>query len=464
MARKNNFSAEEALLFDQKKIPYSQESEQAVLGTILIDPESISYALSNLDEECFYIEKHRQIYECMTDMYNLSQPIEGLLLLERMKEKAYYAGDEDKTYILSLAEAASGIGNIRYYVDILKEKAMLRRVITACGKVMGLSYENNEITNVLDIAEREIYAIKNGKNTGSLHTLRDVVKETMEVMDEMSKDETGKYQPVKANISAFDNFLGGFNNSDLVILAARPGVGKTAFALNVAYNIAESENYSPKKTVVFFSLEMANAQLAKRIISSQLHIDNAKLRLGDLDDGEWKDLYEFWHDTLPHVSFLMDDTPNITVMEIKSNLRKVKNLGLVVIDYLQLIDSGKKNYEGRVQEVSEMTRSLKIMAKELNVPVILLSQLNRGVEQRKKEEKIPRLSDLRDAGSIEQDADIVIFLSRPDLSDGEDAAQSNICDVYIAKNRHGQTGTVRLHWDGAHTNFSTMSYENVPES
>ena len=170
MARKNNFSAEEALLFDQKKIPYSQESEQAVLGTILIDPESISYALSNLDEECFYIEKHRQIYECMTDMYNLSQPIEGLLLLERMKEKAYYAGDEDKTYILSLAEAASGIGNIRYYVDILKEKAMLRRVITACGKVMGLSYENNEITNVLDIAEREIYAIKNGKNTGSLHT------------------------------------------------------------------------------------------------------------------------------------------------------------------------------------------------------------------------------------------------------------------------------------------------------
>ena len=456
MARKNNFSAEEALLFDQKKIPYSQESEQAVLGTILIDPESISYALSNLDEECFYIEKHRQIYECMTDMYNLSQPIEGLLLLERMKEKAYYAGDEDKTYILSLAEAASGIGNIRYYVDILKEKAMLRRVITACGKVMGLSYENNEITNVLDIAEREIYAIKNGKNTGSLHTLRDVVKETMEVMDEMSKDETGKYQPVKANISAFDNFLGGFNNSDLVILAARPGVGKTAFALNVAYNIAESENYSPKKTVVFFSLEMANAQLAKRIISSQLHIDNAKLRLGDLD--------EFWHDTLPHVSFLMDDTPNITVMEIKSNLRKVKNLGLVVIDYLQLIDSGKKNYEGRVQEVSEMTRSLKIMAKELNVPVILLSQLNRGVEQRKKEEKVPRLSDLRDAGSIEQDADIVIFLSRPDLSDGEDAAQSNICDVYIAKNRHGQTGTVRLHWDGAHTNFSTMSYENVPES
>lgn len=441
-----------------KRLPASTDAEQAVLGGILLDPESISKTFGHIDKESFYIMKHKQIFECMLELYNLSMPIEGLLLVEKMRENGYYGSDDDKKYILTLAETASAIGNIDYYVNIVEEKAKLRNVIDICGTVSDMCYDNTEFYEALDYAEQKLYNLRNGIATDRMRRLDSVVREEMDNLKELAGDDTGKFEPIKVGISSIDSFLGGLNKGNLIILAARPGVGKTSFALNIAYNIASSSRYNPKKSIAFFSLEMSNSELSKRVISSALHIDSEKLRLGTLEDGDWDDLYDFWHDTLPDVEFIMDDTPAITVLDIKSKVRKINNLGLVVIDYLQLMNSTKKT-ESRVQEISELTRSLKLMAKEINVPVILLSQLSRSVE---KDDRAPRLSDLRDSGSIEQDADIVMFLSRPMGADTE-AKNQNVCEVLIEKNRHGKTGKVSLQWDGSHTSFKALSYEPVPE-
>lgn len=442
-----------------KRLPASTDAEQAVLGGILIDSESLSKTLGHLTKDSFYIIKHQQIFECMLELYNLSQPIEGLLLLEKMRENGYYGGDEDKKYILTLAETASSIGNISYYVNIIEEKAKLRNIIDICGNVSDMCYDNTEFYDVLDYAEQKLYNLRNGAGNDRMRKLESVVREEMDYLKELSGDETGKFEPIKVGISSVDNFLGGLNKGNLIILAARPGVGKTSFALNMAYNVASSSRYEPRKSIAFFSLEMSNSELSKRILSSTLHIDSEALRLGTLKDDEWDDIYDFWHDTLPNVNFIMDDTPAITILDIKSKLRKINNLGLVVIDYLQLMNSAKKT-ESRVQEISDLTRSLKLMAKEIDVPVILLSQLSRSVE---KDDRAPRLSDLRDSGSIEQDADVVIFLSRATGADSE-AKNQNVCELFIEKNRHGRTGRMTLQWDGTHTSFKALSYEPVPDN
>ena len=441
-----------------KRLPASTDAEQAILGGILLDPESISKTFGHLTKESFYIMKHSQIFECMLELYNLSQPIEGLLLVEKMRENGYYGGDEDKKYILTLAETGSAISNIDYYINIVEEKAKLRTIIDICGTVSDMCYDNSDFYESIDYAEQKLFNLRNGVPTDRMRKLDSVVREEMDNLKELASDDTGRFEPIKVGISSVDNFLGGFNKGNLIILAARPGVGKTSFALNIAYNIAASSRYNPRKSVAFFSLEMSNSELSKRVISSTLHIDSEKLRLGTLEESDWDDLYDFWHDTLPNVNFIMDDTPAITVLDIKSKLRKINNLGLVVIDYLQLMNSSK-NTESRVQEISELTRSLKLMAKEIDVPVVLLSQLSRGVE---KEDRAPRLSDLRDSGSIEQDADIVMFLSRPMGADTE-AKNQNVCEVLVEKNRHGSTGKITLQWDGSHTSFKALSYEPVPE-
>lgn len=442
-----------------KKLPYSLEAEQAVLGAVIVDPEAVALAILKMRPEYFYAIKHKQIFECISELYNLSMPIEGLAIIEKMKEKDYYEEANDKDYILTIAEMSSAINSLAYYIDIVCEKAFLREIISICGEVSDQCFENQPIGDVLDLAERKLYNINNSRHNDRMQKLERVVWEELEYLKDLKSDTTGKYEPIKVDISSFDNFLGGLNRSDLILLAARPGVGKTSFALNMAYNVAASSRYTPKKSVVFFSLEMSNSQLARRILSSNLRIESEALRLGKLHDSQWDDIFDFWHDNLSDVSFLMDDTPNVTVLDMKSKLRKVKNLGLVVIDYLQLMNSSKR-IDNRVQEISEITRSLKIMAKELDVPVLLLSQLSRSIEQRSKEDKTPRLSDLRDSGSIEQDADIVIFLSRPETFDKE-TTRKNICDVYIEKNRHGQTGKISLLWDGSHTSFNSISREEV---
>jgi replicative DNA helicase len=353
--------------FSERKLPCSIESEQAVLGNILLNPECIAQVALTLKPEYFYIKKHKEIFEIMMDMYNLSIPIEGILLLERLREQGLFESENDKEYLLSLAETASNIGDISYYIKIVSDKSFLREIILICENIRETCFDNEELSAVLDIAERKFYAISNGQHNIQLHKLVDVVSSEIDRLNLLEKDTTGMFEPLKAEISDFDNFLGGFNKSDLVLLAARPGVGKTSFALNIAYNIAASSRYGEKKSVVFFSLEMSREQLARRIMSSTLLIDSTDLRLGKLNENQWEDVFELWHNTLPYVNMFLDDTPNITVVEMKSKLRRVKNLGMVVIDYLQLMNSSRR-IDNRVQEISEITRSLKLLAKELMFP------------------------------------------------------------------------------------------------
>lgn len=438
----------------EQKVPYSLESEQAVLGAILLDPELIGKASLMLRPEYFYSGKHREIYEAMLELFNLGKPVEVILLLEKLRENGSFETNEEKEYLLKLAEASSIIGDMSYYAKIIAEKASLREVMEICRDVNKLCTENEPLPSVLDLAERRIYNISNNRQNMQLYRLSDLVKAELERLNDMKQDATGKYSQIKMGISAVDSFIGGFNRSDLVLLAGRPGMGKTSFALNIAYNIASSNNNKPKLSVVFFSLEMSREQLARRVISSTVLVDSKKMLTGNVSENEWDEIYRFWHDDLTDTNLYFDDTSMITAGEMKAKLRRVKNLGFVVIDYLQLMTSGKR-IDNRVQEIGDITRSLKIMAKEFNVPIILCSQLSRSIEQRKDDNRVPRLSDLRDSGSIEQDADVVIFLSRPEYYDKE-TEQKNLCEVIVEKNRHGAPGKVSIYWDGTHTAFRTM--------
>ncbi|MBQ1216474.1 MAG: replicative DNA helicase [Clostridia bacterium] len=444
-----------------RQLPHNTEAEQIVLGSVLLDPESIGTVAEALQVDQFYTKRHQVIFETMLEMYDNGDPIEGVLLLSKLREQGEFTSEDDSQYLYLLAENASSVKSIDYYTKLISDAANLRRVIEACKDITDLSYANTDLPTVLGLAEQRFYDISNGKQSVQLHRLGAVAKEEINRLTEMEKDETGKFAPIKVGISDFDNFLGGLNNSDLFILAARPGVGKTSFALNIAYNIALSSQYNPRKSVVFFSLEMSKEQLARRIISTSCKIESEKLRLGKLDARDWEELLRVWRSNLRDMNFYMDETGNITALDMKSKLRKVPNLGLVVIDYLQLMSAATGGgRDNRVQELSTITRSLKLMAKELNVPVILLSQLSRGIEKR--DDPTPQLSDLRDSGSIEQDADIVVFLSRDYYE--KDAAKKNICNVHIAKNRHGSVGKISLNWDGRYTAFTAQATNvTVPE-
>ncbi len=444
-----------------RQLPHNIEAEQIVLGSVLLDPERIGAVAATLQVEQFYAKRHQLIYETMLELFDQGDPIEGVLLLTHLREQGEFTSDEDSQYLLLLAENASLVKNIDYYTKIIADTANLRLIIEACKDISELSYANTDLPTVLNLAEQRFSDISEGKQSNELALLGDVAKGEIGRLTEMEKDETGKFAPIKVGISDFDNFLGGLNNSDLFILAARPGVGKTSFALNIAYNIALSSQYNPRKSVVFFSLEMSKEQLARRIISTACKIESEKIRLGKLDARDWEELLRVWRTNLREAQFYIDETGNITPVDMKSKLRKIPNLGLVVIDYLQLMSaSGGASKDNRVQEISAITRSLKLMAKELNVPVILLSQLSRGIEKR--EDPTPQLSDLRESGSIEQDADVIVFLARDYYE--KDAAKKNTCVVHISKNRHGSVGKITLNWDGRYTAFTAQaSNVTVPE-
>ena len=444
-----------------RQLPHSIEAEQIVLGSVLIDPESIGFLAETLQPTLFYAQRNRIIFETMLEMYDSGEPIEGVLLLSRLREQGEFTSEDDRQYLYLLAENASAVKNVEYYTKIISDTANLRRVIEACKDLEELAFANTDLTTVLGLADQKFSDISEGKKNVQLHKLGVVAKEEINRLTEMEKDETGKFSPIKVGISDFDNFLGGLNNSDLFILAARPGVGKTSFALNIAYNVALSSQYNPRKSVVFFSLEMSKEQLVRRIISTSCKIESEKLRLGKLDANDWHELLRVWKANLRDLNFFIDETGNITALDMKSKLHKVPNLGLVVIDYLQLMSSATgASKDNRVQEISAITRSLKMMAKELNVPVILLSQLSRGIEKR--DDKTPQLSDLRESGSIEQDADVIVFLERDYYE--KDASKKNNCIVHISKNRHGSVGKITLNWDGRYTAFTAQAtHVNVPE-
>ena len=452
--------AEEKLIYnlDGAKLPYSVEAEQAVLGSVLVDPACLSDIAVQMKSDYFYIPQHKEIYSAMSSMYELSQTIDFVSLLEKLKKDGVYDEAGGKAYLTQLVQTVPSAANVLTYVAIIRERYYARSLMTAAHDIIKDVNENMlDSGKLLDSAEQRIFEIRQGREISGLTHIKDViVNETYDRLTKMSDPETrADYIGIPCGIGELDKMITGLNKSDLIILGARPGMGKTSFALNIVRNVAMNTG----RTVCFFSLEMTRDQLAQRMLSSEAGIKSEKLRTGELDDKEWARLAQAGA-ALSEANIFFDETSAITVPEMKAKLRRMKPApDLVVIDYLGLMKSAK-NTENRVQEVSEITRNLKIMAKELKVPVIACAQLSRGTETKGKSHK-PALSDLRESGSIEQDADIVLFLYREtyydnEKTDDEDRGDPNKAECIVAKNRHGEIGTVDLHWDGQFTRFTSV--------
>lgn len=442
---------------DGGRLPYSVDAEQAVLGSMIIDPNCINEVAVQVRSEYFYIPQHREIYSAISSMYELSQSIDFISLLERLKKDGVYDETGGKEYLTKLVQTVPSSANVMTYVGIIREQYYQRALM---GAAQGIIKDINENTmdsgRLLDSAEQRIFEIRDGREIGGLTHIKDVISaETYDRLTKINDPETrDDYIGIPSGIGALDKMITGLNKSDLIILGARPGMGKTSFALNIARNVAVNAG----KTVCFFSLEMTRDQLAQRMISSEAAIKSEKLRTGDLEPEEWTRLTQAG-ENLSKAEIYFDETSNITVPEMKAKLRRMKRVDLVVIDYLGLMHSPRQN-DNRVQEISEITRSLKIMAKELKIPIIACAQLSRGTETKGKSHK-PALSDLRDSGSIEQDADIVLFLYRDAYYDSEKNSDEDLSDeskaeCIVAKNRHGETGVIQLHWDGQYTRFTSV--------
>ena len=442
---------------DGTRLPYSVEAEQAVLGSVLVDPKCLNDIAVQMKSDYFYLPQHKKIYETMSSMFELSQTIDFVSLLEKLKKDGVYDEAGGKAYLTQLVQIVPSAANVLTYVAIIRDRYYSRSLMNAAQNIIKDVNENTlDSGKLLDSAEQRIYEIRQGRDISGLTHIKSVIEnETYERLTRMADPETRKdYIGIPCGIGALDKMITGLNKSDLIILGARPGMGKTSFALNIVRNVAVDTG----KTVCFFSLEMTRDQLAQRMLSSEAGIKSEKLRTGELDEAEWTRLAQAG-EHLSKADIYFDETSAITVPEMKAKLRRMKKVDLVVIDYLGLMKSAKAT-ENRVQEVSEITRNLKIMAKELMVPVIACAQLSRGTEVKGKSHK-PALSDLRESGSIEQDADIVLFLYREkyydsEKGDDEDKGDPNKAECIVAKNRHGEIGTVDMHWDGQFTRFTSV--------
>ena len=448
---------EQALFETLQNMPYSLEAEQSVLGALLLEPDQIGFVLEQLPRpEMFYRKQHRELFAILCGMFSLNKTIDFVTVLdEAVRSSVFDNAENAKLYLVQLMELVPTTANLLDYCRIVREKYYLRALITACTDIAERSRnQETEAEQVLEYAEQRIYDIRQGKDPASLTKIDTVILEAYDRLTKMSGEDKDKYLGLRSGFSRLDMLLGGLNRSDLILLAARPGMGKSSFAMNIALNVARRY---PEKSVVMFSLEMSNEQLVSRAMASEARIDSNKLRIGRLNADEWVQLASC-ADILSRMNFYFSDAAGVTVNDIKAKLMRLKDVGLVIIDYLQLMSSGRRT-ENRVQEISQMTRNLKIMAKELDVPVILLSQLSRAAEQRQGHK--PMLSDLRDSGSIEQDADIVLFLYRDTYykdgeSSAEEAADPTDAQCIIAKNRHGSTGELDLRWIGEFTRFEDV--------
>jgi len=451
--------SDEKLIYnlDGGRLPYSVEAEQSVLGSIIIDPKSLNEVAVQIKPDYFYIPQHKEIYTVLTSMFELSQTIDFVSLLEKLKKNGVYDEAGGKAYLTQLVQMVPSAANVLTYVAIIREHYYARSLMEAAKKIIQDINENVlDSGKLIDAAEQRIYEIREGREISGLTHIKQVIEaETYDRLTKMADPETREdYIGIPCGIGQLDKMITGLNKSDLIILGARPGMGKTSFALNILRNVAVNTG----RTVCMFSLEMTRDQLAQRLLSSEAGIKSEKLRTGELDADEWQRLAQAG-ENLSHANIFLDETSNITVPEMKAKLRRMKRVDLVIIDYLGLMH-GAKPTDNRVQEISEITRSLKIMAKELKVPVITCAQLSRGTETKGKSHR-PALSDLRDSGSIEQDADIVLFLYRDtyydsEKADGDDRSDPTKAECIVAKNRHGEIGTVDLHWDGQYTRFTSV--------
>lgn len=443
----------EAGFYGMQEVPYNLEAEQSILGAILLDPTCISTVMERIRAEYFHREQHKAIFSTFVRMFSTNMPIDAVTTVNEISADRVFASEQDaKVYVVSLMQQVPSTSNVEYYCKIVEDKYLKRTLMTVAGEMISEATDDGvDAQLMIDSAEQKIYDIRQGKDVTGLTPIADAVAAAYDNLALLSGPEKEKHQGYKTGITLLDSLTTGLNKSDLIIIAARPGVGKSSFAMNIAVNVARHYD----KQVAIFSLEMSKEQLALRILSSEALVSSYSLRSGNLSPDDWSNLVKA-ADHISKMQMYIDDTGALTVMQMKAKLRRMKNLGLVVIDYLQLMSSGKRT-ENRVNEVSEITRSLKIMAKELNVPIILLSQLSRLAERR--ESHKPMLSDLRESGSIEQDADIVFMLCRASMND--ESANPSDAECIIAKNRHGETGSVLMRWDGEHTRFvNAENYRN----
>ncbi len=445
--------------YDLTDLPYSLETEQAIIGSILINPECVSLVLSLIRPDYFYIPQHRAIMDAIVLLDSLGSRIDALTVLDKLSADNNFDKESGKALLFQIAQSVPSAANVENYCKIVREKYFLRLLISISRETIDSALDGNaEADKILDSTEQKIYDIRKGKATGSIQRLSDVISaEVYPNLVKISSDNAEEFKGIPMGFSKLDEITSGLNKSDLIIIGARPAMGKTSFALNIARNVAMTG-----KKVVFFSLEMSNEQLASRVLSTEARVDSNKFRSGEISSEEWVRLAEAT-DRLSRCNLYFDDTASITVPEIKSKIRRARDVDCIIIDYLGLMESAKKK-ENRVQEVTDITRGLKMLAKDLRIPVVCCCQLSRGPEKNNGKSNRPALSDLRDSGSIEQDADIVMMLYREGYYSSKDADADQIdmtkADVDIVKNRHGPTERVKLHWDAQYTLFSTLEYRD----
>ncbi len=430
--------------------PHDDAAELAVLGAMFLDREAASMALEVLQGADFYRPDHRQVFEAAEELYHSGIPIDMITVKNKLEEKQVFEQIGGISFLASISTAVGSSVNVRHYAAIVEEKAVLRKLIHAAGNISQMSYEGKTDMNaIMDTAEKSIFDIMQNRHSDQFHHIRDIAVDSIEKIEDIYHSK-GKLTGVPTGFVDFDHKTAGLQKSDLILLAARPSMGKTAFALNIIQNAAIRSNVP----TAVFSLEMSREQLVNRMLCSEAMLDAQRLRTGELTDSDWTDLIQAMG-PLSQAPIYIDDTPGVTPMEVRSKCRRLKvekGLGLIVIDYLQLM-SGNGRTDSRQQEISEISRSLKAIAREMEAPVIALSQLSRACEQRA--DHRPMLSDLRESGAIEQDADVVAFLYRDEYY-FPDTEKKNQAELIIAKQRNGPTGTVDLTWMGQYTKFGNF--------
>ena len=437
-----------------RQAPQSLEAEQSVLGSMLIDERCVPDVIGLLRPEDFYLKQNRDIYETIYTMFNFSERIDPVTVLDKMKERGVYDEAHSYDYVSQLLQITPTAANVKQYCAIVHDKALMRDLAGAADEINEMVYDGTGTAqDMLEAAEKKVYALRREDSGESLQHIGKVLLNVYDRLEELA--QSGEAIPgLSTGLHDLDRKINGLNKTDLLLIAARPGMGKTSMALNIALNVAKKY----PKTVAFFNLEMSREQMAMRLLANESFVDLQKLITGQLTEEDWGKL-SIASSALSQTDIRVDDNPTITVAEMNAKCRRIENLGLVFIDYLQLMTAAApgKTGENRVNVVSEISRALKIMAKELNVPVVCMSQLSRANESRT--DKRPMLSDLRESGAIEQDADCVMFLYRDDYYH-KDSEEKNVAECIVAKNRHGETGTVKLQWLPQFTTFSDLEWKH----
>ena len=431
--------------------PNDTIAEQAVLGSMLVDSEAVITAIEILRAEDFYREDNREIYAAMSEIYSMGKHIDMITLTEQLKLRNSLERVGGSEYIATLIDSVPTTSNIESYVKIVEEKSVLRKLIRTANEILKASYsQTEEVDSIIEQTEKQVFDVLQNRNSKGYSSMKEILVTAFDMMEKMYQNKN-KVSGIESGFIDLDNKISGLNPSDLIIVAARPAMGKSAFVLNIASFVA----LHMKVPVMIFSLEMSKEQMVTRILSSESEIDSMKLRNANFESEDWLKLGET-SGKLSDMPLYIDDTPGLSASELRAKCRKAKlekNIGLIIIDYLQLMESKNKNTSSRQQEIADISRSLKILAKELKVPVIALSQLSRATESRA--DHRPMLGDLRESGAIEQDADIVLFLHREDYYDPE-TEKKNVAEVIVAKNRNGEIGTVELAWLGQYTKFANL--------